>query len=182
MVTIPYINVDTTELTGNTDLQVLLGAFAIIATTVTFFAPTYFRRKSALARGLSETIRILESNDSRNARLALYYKYQKNKEIQEEELKNSAERVRNDLLMVQTMFREKALPSKVFESLYSIKIVRTIENYFEFMKEFHPELEIEFPIRKLFKKSYRWYKRESKDKVSQHFEGRAEDLWDRIGF
>ena len=181
MVTIPYLNISTEELTTNTDLQILLGGLAIIATTLTFFAPTYFRRKSALAGGLSETIRILESNEARNARLALYFKYQKNKDVEEEELINSAEKVRDDLLMVQTMFMEKALSSKVFESLYSIKMVRTIENYSKFMKEFSPELEVEMPIRKLFKKSYRWYKRESKDKVSKEFEGRIEDLWDRIG-
>ena len=181
MVTIPYLNIDTAEFASDPQLHALITGIAIIATAFTFFAPTYYRRKSALARGLSETIRILETNESHNARHVLYLKYQKNKDVQEDVLKKSAEKVRNDLLMIQTMFIEKALASKVFESLYSIKMVRTIENYFEFMNEFHPELEVELPIKKLFKKSYRWYKRESKVQVSKEFEGKVEDMWDRLG-
>ena len=181
MVTIPFINVDSSEFTGNTELHILITAIALIATTITFFAPTYYRTKSSLARGLSETIRILESNDSHHARRILYLKYQKNKQIDEEELKNSAEKVRNDLLMVETMFEEKALASKVFHSIYTIKIFRTIENYFKFMEEFYPSLQVELPIRKLFKKSYRWYKRESAHLATRKIDSKIEDLWDRIG-
>ena len=182
MVTIPFLGIDSSEVTGNSELHILITAIAIIGTTITFFAPTYYRTKSSLARGLSETIRILESNDSHRARRMLYLKYQKNKQIEEEELKNSAEKVRNDLLMIQTMLVEKALAPKVFHSIYSMKIFRTIENYIKFMEEFHPSFQVELPIRKLFKKAYRWHKRDSADKATRKIDSRVEDLWDRIGF
>ncbi len=168
------------EVATNPEIHTLITAIAIIGTTLTFFAPTYFQRKSALARGLTETIRILESNKSHNARKMLYLKYQKNKEVNEEELKNSAEQVRNDLLMVQTMHREKAIASKAFHKLYSRKIFRTIENYFKFMEEFYPSHEVELPIKKLFKNAYRWHKRENKN--SREFDAHLEDMWDRMGF
>ena len=105
MVTIPFLNVDAAELTTDPELHNLITGIAIIATAISFFAPTYFSRKSALMRGLTETIRIVESNDSHQARRLLYLKYQKNKPIGEEELKNSAEKVRNDILIIHTMFK-----------------------------------------------------------------------------
>lgn len=184
MVTIPFLNVNVDELAGdvatNPEFHTLITAIAIIGTALTFLAPIYYKRKSALARGLSETIRILESNKSHNARKMLYLKYQKNKEIDEEELKDSAEQVRNDLLMVQTMQREKAIASKAFHKLYSRKIFRTIENYFKFMEEFYPSHEVELPIKKLFQNSYRWHKREHK--TSRELDAHLEDMWDKIGF
>ncbi|MCJ8306230.1 MAG: hypothetical protein HRU07_04180 [Nitrosopumilus sp.] len=56
-----------------------------------------------------------------------------------------------------------------------------IEVYVKFMEEFHPTVQIELPISKLYKSSYRWHKHQSKDAVSKEFENIAVRLWDKFG-
>ena len=169
------------EVASNPEYGLLFIAIAVMVSSFTFFYPTYFRRKSALARGLSETIRILETNESHKARLMFYSKYEKNENIDEEKLKKNVEKIRNDLLLIQNMFDEKALPHKVFQNMYAKKLLKIITFYVQYMKEFYPSLEIESEIKKLYKNSYKWNKLNSKDTFSNEFEGEWEDLWDKLG-
>jgi len=169
------------EIASNPEYGLLFVAIAVMVSSFTFLYPIYIQRKSALARGLSETIRILESNESHKARLVFYSKYEQNENINEDELEKSAEKIRNDLLLIQNMFDEKALPHKVFQIMYAKKLVKIINSYVQFMKEFYPSFEIEPEIRKLYKNSYKWHKLHSKDKFSKEFEGGLEDLWDKVG-
>ncbi len=55
------------------------------------------------------------------------------------------------------------------------------ESYVKFMEEFYPTAQIEHPIRKLYKSSYRMHKHQSKGVVSKEFEGVAENLRDKFG-
>ena len=169
------------EIASSSEFGFLFVVASAMIASFTFFYPTYFRRKSTLGRGLSETIRILESNDSHKARLVFYSKYKKNEPVEKDELEKSAERIRDDLLLIQNMFDEKALPHKVFQRMYSRKLVRVISSYAEFMKEFYPSIEVEPEIKKLYKNSYKWANLHSKDKISKEFEGGLEDLWDKVG-
>jgi hypothetical protein len=56
-----------------------------------------------------------------------------------------------------------------------------IEVYVKFMEEFYPTAQIEYPIRKLYKSSYRMHKHQSKGIVSKEFEDVAVKLWDKFG-
>ena len=160
--------------------------FVVIAistgiTAFAFFYPTYFSRRQNMGRGLSEAIRILEADDSWRARRILVLKYEKKFETNEMELKKSVEKVRNDLIMIQSLIEEKGVPTMILQELYSGVFVKMIEAYVKYMEEFHPTAQIERPIRKLFKSSYKWYKNQSKDVVSKGFENFSVSLWDKLG-
>ncbi|MCH6586083.1 MAG: hypothetical protein IH792_03515, partial [Thaumarchaeota archaeon] len=73
-------------------------AIAMGLTAFAFFYPTYYSRRQNMGRGLSEAIRILETDDSWRARRILILKYDGKLVPNEKNLKNSAEKVRNDLL------------------------------------------------------------------------------------
>ena len=160
--------------------------FVVIAistgiTAFAFFYPTYFSRRQNMGRGLSEAIRILEADDSWRARRILILKYEKKLETNEMELKKSMEKVRNDLIMIQSWIEEKGVPTMVLQELYSGVFVKMIEAYVKYMEEFHPTIQIERPIRKLFKSSSRWYKRESQNVVSKRFVRDMANVWDKLG-
>jgi len=94
-------------------------AVAIGVTTFSFFYPTYYSRIQNMGRGLSEAIRILETYDSWSARRILVLKYEKKLEPKENDLKLSAEKVRNDLIMIQSWIEEKGVAKTVLLNLYS---------------------------------------------------------------
>jgi len=154
-------------------------AVAMGLTAFAFFYPTYFSRRQNMGRGLSEAIRILETDDSWRARRILILKYHGKLVPNEKHLKKSAEKVRNDLLMIQSWIEEKGVPTKVLQELYSGIFVKMIEVYVKFMKEFYPTAQIERPIRKLFKSSYRYHKHHSK--TTRVMEDVALNLWDKLG-
>jgi len=156
-------------------------AVAIGLTTFSFFYPTYYSRIQNMGRGLNEVIRILETHDSWSARRILVFKYEKRLEPKENDLKQSAEKVRNDLIMIQSWIEEKAVAKTVLLNLYSGVFLKMIESYVQFMEEFYPTAQIERPIKKLYKSSYRRHKHQSKDVVSKQFENVAEGLWDKLG-
>jgi hypothetical protein len=156
-------------------------AIAMGVTAFAFFYPTYFSRKQNMGRGLSEAIRILEADDSWRARRILVLKYEKKLEPNEKDLKKSVEKVRNDLIMIQSWIEEKAVPRLVLQNLYSGVFLKMIEVYVKFMEEFYPTAQIEYPIRKLYKSSYRMHKHQSKGVVSKEFEDVAANLWDKFG-
>ncbi len=156
-------------------------ALAIGLTSFSFFYPTFFSRRQNMGRGLNEAIRILEADDSWRARRILILKYEKKLEPNEKDLKQSAEKVRNDLIMIQSWIEEKGVPKMVLLNLYSGIFVKMIEVYAKFMEEFYPTAQIERPIRKLYKSSYRWYKRHSKGVVTKHFEDVTANVWDKLG-
>jgi len=156
-------------------------AIAIALTAFTFFYPTYYSRRQNMGRGLNEAIRILEANDSWRARRILVLKYEKKLEPNEKDLKQSAEKVRNDLIMIQSWIEEKGVPTLVLQNLYSGVFLKMIVIYVKFMEEFYPTAQIERPIRKLYKSSYRWHKHHSQDVVSKQFEEVAANLWDKLG-
>jgi len=147
-------------------------------TAFAFFYPTYYSRRQNMGRGLSEAIRILEADHSWRARRILILKYDGKLVPNEKHLKESAEKVRDDLIMIQGWIEEKGVPMKVLEDLYSGVFVKMIEAYVKYMEEFYPTAQIERPIRKLFKHSYRWYKHHSKNVVSKQFDNIAVNLWD----
>jgi len=161
--------------------QIIGIAIAIGVTAFTFFYPTFYSRKQNMGRGLSEVIRILEADDSWRARRILVLKYEKKLEPKEKDLKQSAEKVRNDLIMIQSWVEEKGVPRLVLLNLYSGVFLKMIEAYVKLMEEFYPTAQIERPIRKLYKNSYSWYKHQSKDVVSKEFESVAWNLWDKFG-
>ncbi len=134
-----------------------------------------------MGRGLSEIIRILEADDSWRARRILVLKYEKKLETNEMELKKSVEKVRNDLIMIQSWIEEKGVPKMVLQELYSGVFVKMIEAYVKYMEEFHPTAQIERPIRKLYKTSNIWYKTQSKDVVSKRFGRDIANVWDKLG-
>ena len=169
----PYIDDPASEFVGM--------AIAMGLTAFAFFYPTYFSRRQNMGRGLSEVIRILEADDSWRARRILILKYEKKLETNEMELKKSAEKVRTDLIMIQSWIEEKGVPRKVLQDLYSGVFIKMIEAYVKYMEEFHPTAQIERPIRKLFKSSHRWYKHESADVVTKQFENFSVNLWDKLG-
>jgi len=156
-------------------------AIATGVTAFTFFYPTYFSRRQNMGRGLSEVIRILEADDSWRARRVLILKYEQNLEPNEMELKKSMEKVRNDLIMIQSWIEEKGVPTMVLQDLYSGVFVKMIVAYVKYMEEFHPTIQIELSIRKLFKSSSRWYKRESQNVVSKRFGRDIANVWDKLG-
>jgi len=161
--------------------------FVVIAistgiTAFAFFYPTYFSRRQNMGRGLSEAIRILEADDSWRARRVLILKYEKKLETNEMELKKSMEKVRNDLIMIQSWIEEKGVPTMILQELYSGVFVKMIEAYVKYMEEFHPTIQIERPIRKLFKSSSKWHKRESQNVVSKRFGRDMANVWDKLGF
>ena len=156
-------------------------AIAMGLTAFAFFYPTYFSRRQNMGRGLSEAIRILEADDSWRARRILILKYEKKLEPNEKDLKKSAEKVRNDLIMIQSWIEEKGVPKMVLQNLYSGVFLKMIEAYVKFMEEFYPTAQIEFPIRKLYKSSYKWRKHQSKGVVSKEFEDVAVRLYDKFG-
>jgi len=160
--------------------------FVVIAistgiTAFAFFYPTYFSRRQNMGRGLSEIIRILEADDSWRARRILVLKYEKKLETNEMELKKSVEKVRNNLIMIQSWIEEKGVPKMVLQELYSGVFVKMIEAYVKYMEEFHPTIQIERPIRKLYKSSSKWYKRESQNVVSKRFVHDMANVWDKLG-
>ncbi len=160
--------------------------FVVIAistgiTAFAFFYPTYFSRRQNMGRGLSEAIRILEADDSWRARRILVLKYEKKFETNEMELKKSVEKVRNDLIMIQSWIEEKGVPTMILQELYSGVFVKMIEAYVKYMEEFHPTIQIERPIRKLFKSSSRWHTRESQNVVSKRFGRDIANVWDKLG-
>jgi hypothetical protein len=134
-----------------------------------------------MGRGLSEVIRILEADDSWRARRILVLKYEKKLEPNEKDLKKSVEKVRNDLIMIQSWVEEKGVPRLNLQNLYSGVFLKMIEAYVKFMEEFYPTAQIEHSIRKLYKSSYRWHKHQSKGVVSKEFEDVAVNLWDKFG-
>jgi len=134
-----------------------------------------------MGRGLSEAIRILEADDSWRARRILVLKYEKKLETNEMELKKSVEKVRNDLIMIQSLIEEKGVPTMILQELYSGVFVKMIEAYVKYMEEFHTTAQIERPIRKLFKSSSRWHKRESQNVVSKRFVRDTANVWDKLG-
>ena len=156
-------------------------AIAMGVTAFAFFYPTYFSRKQNMGRGLSEAIRILEADDSWRARRILVLKYEKKLEPNEKDLKKSVEKVRNDLIMIQSWIEEKGVPRLILQNLYSGVFLKMIEVYVKFMEEFYPTAQIEYPIRKLYKSSYRMHKHQSKGVVSKEFEDVAVNLWDKFG-
>ncbi len=156
-------------------------AIATGVTAFTFFYPTYFSRRQNMGRGLSESIRILEADDSWRARRILILKYEKKLETNEMELKKSAEKVRSDLIMIQSWIEEKGVPKMVLLNLYSGVFIKMIEAYVKYMEEFHPTAQIERPIRKLFKSSHRWIKLESRDVGTKQFEKIGVNLYDKLG-
>ena len=156
-------------------------AIAMGVTAFAFFYPTYFSRKQNMGRGLSEAIRILEADDSWRARRILILKYEKKLEPNEKDLEKSAEKVRNDLIMIQSWIEEKGVPRLILQNLYSGVFVKIIEAYVKFMEEFYPTAKIEHPIRKLYKSSYKWHKLQSKDVASKRFEHVMVNLWDKFG-
>ncbi len=156
-------------------------AIAMGVTAFAFFYPTYFSRRQNMGRGLSEAIRILEADDSWRARRILVLNYEKKFETNEMELKKSVEKVRNDLIMIQSLIEEKGVPTMILQELYSGVFVKMIEAYVKYMEEFHPTAQIERPIRKLYKSSYKWHKHHSQDVVSKHFEEVTADIWDKLG-
>jgi len=155
-------------------------AIAIGLTTFSFFYPTFYSRRQNMGRGLSEAIRILESDDSWRARRILVLKYQKKLEPKENDLKQSAEKVRNDLIMIQSWIEEKGVPRAVLQQLYSGVFSKMIESYVQFMDEFYPTAQIERPIKKLYKSSSRWRKLKS-NVASKQFENISANLWDKLG-
>jgi hypothetical protein len=156
-------------------------AIAMGVTAFAFFYPTYFSRKQNMGRGLSEVIRILEADDSWRARRILVLKYEKKLEPNEKDLKKSVEKVRNDLIMIQSLIEEKGVPKMVLQNLYSGVFLKMTEAYVKFMEEFHPTAQIEHPIRKLYKSSYKWRKYQSKGVVSKEFEDVTVRLYDKFG-
>lgn len=156
-------------------------AIAMGVTAFAFFYPTYFSRKQNMGRGLSEAIRILEADDSWRARRILVLKYKKKFEPNEKDLKKSVEKVRNDLIMIQSLIEEKGVPRLILQNLYSGVFLKMIEVYVKFMEEFYPTAQIELPIRKLYKSSYRMHKHQSKGVASKDFEDVAMNLWDKFG-
>ena len=150
-------------------------------TAFAFFYPTYFSRRQNMGRGLTEIIRILEADDSWRARRVLILKYEKRLEPNEMELKKAANKVRTDLIMTQSWIEEKGVPKMVLENLYSGVFVKMIEAYVKYMEEFHPTDQIELPIRKLYKNSYSWFKRESKNVVAKQFQNLIANLRDKLG-
>ena len=134
-----------------------------------------------MVKGLSETIRIFENNESHKARMVFYSKYEKNEKVSKEELEKSAEKVRSDLIFIKNMLIEKAVPHKILKSMYAEELVKIINYYVQFMKEFHPSIEVDPKIRKLYKNIYRWHKINSENKVSKIFEDEVENIWDKLG-
>jgi len=156
-------------------------AIAMGLTAFAFFYPTYFSRRQNMGRGLSEVIRILEADDSWRARRILVLKYEKKLEPNEKDLKQSAEKVRNDLIMIQSWIEEKGVPRLILQNLYSGVFLKMIEVYVKFMEEFYPTAQIEHPIRKLYKSSYKWRKHQSKGVVSKEFQDVTVRLYDKFG-
>ena len=156
-------------------------AIAMGVTAFAFFYPTYFSRKQNMGRGLSEAIRILEADDSWRARRTLVLKYEKKLEPNEKDLKQSAEKVRNDLIMIQSWIEEKGVPKMVLQNLYSGVFLKMIEAYVKFMEEFYPTAQIERPIRKLYKSSSRWYNLHSKDVATKTLGEVTVNVWDKLG-
>ena len=169
----PYVDDPASEFVGM--------AIAMGLTAFAFFYPTYFSRRQNMGRGLSEVIRILEADDSWRARRILILKYDKNLETNEMELKKSAEKVRADLIMIQSWIEEKGVPRRVLQDLYSGVFIKMIEAYVKYMEEFHTTAQIERPIRKLYKSSSKWYKRESQNVVSKRFVHDMANVWDKLG-
>jgi len=156
-------------------------AISLGLTAFAFFYPTYYSRRQNMGRGLSEAIRILEANDSWKARRILILKYEKKLEPNEKDLKQSAEKVRKNLIMIQGWIEEKGVPKMVLFNLYSGVFVKMIEVYAKFMEEFYPTAQIERPIRKLYKSSHRWYKLHSKDVATKTLGEVSVNVWDKLG-
>ena len=161
--------------------QIIGIAFAIGVSTFSFFYPTFYSRKQNMGRGLSEIIRILEADDSWRARRILTLKYEKKLEPKEKDLKQSADKVRNDLIMIQSWKEEKAVPTMILQNLYSGIFVKILEAYVKFMEEFYPTAQIESPIRKLYKSFHSWHKRQSKGVASKEIEDVTANIWDKFG-
>jgi len=83
--------------------------------------------------------------------------------------------------MIQSLKEEKGVPIMVLQNLYSGVFLKMTEAYVKFMEEFYPTAQIERPIRKLYKSSYKWHKRHSQHVVSKHFEEITADIWDKLG-
>jgi len=169
------------ELTTDPAWQIIGMAIAMGVTAFAFFYPTYYSRRQNMGRGLNEAIRILEADDSWRARRTLILKYEKKLEPNEKDLKQSAEKVRNDLIMIQSWIEEKGVPRMVLQELYSGVFVKMIEAYVKYMEEFHPTIQIERPIRKLYKSSSKWLKLESTDVVTKRFEKIGVNMYDKLG-
>ena len=169
----PYVDDPATQFVGM--------AIAMGLTAFAFFYPTYFSRRQNMGRGLSEVIRILEADDSWRARRILILKYEKKLETNEMELKKSAEKVRTDLIMIQSWIEEKGVPRAIIHDLYSGVFIKMIEAYVKYMEEFYPAAQIERPVRKLFKSSNKWIKLESTDVGTKRFEKIGVNLYDKLG-
>jgi hypothetical protein len=168
-------------LAADPEIHSILVGLAIGVSSFHFFYPTYYSRKQNLGRGINEAVRILETNDSRRARQILIGKYNNKLQPNEEELKKSAKKVQNDLLMIQNWLEEKGIPKKTILDLYSEIFVNTVDSYVKYLEEFHPGHKVDFQIRKLFKNAYRRFIHDSSKKPGKHALKLGEDLWDKIG-
>jgi hypothetical protein len=168
-------------LAADPEIHSILVGLAIGISSFHFFYPTYYSRKQNLGRGINEAVRILETNDSRRARQILIGKYNNKLQPNEEELKKSAKKVQNDLLMIQNWLEEKGIPKKTILDLYSEIFVNTVDSYVKYLEEFHPGHKVDFQIRKLFKNAYKRQRLESTKIPGKHTLKFVEDLWDKIG-
>jgi len=168
-------------LSANPEIHSILVGLAVGVSSFHFFYPTYYSRKQNLGRGVNEAVRILETNDSRRARQIIVGKYNNKLQPTKEELKKSAKKVQNDLLMIQNWLEEKGIPRKTIYDLYSEIFVNTIDAYVKYLEEFHPGHKLDSQIRTLFKNAYRRYRTELSKKPGKHTLKLAEDMWDKIG-
>ncbi len=101
---------------GDTDFDFLSIFGALIVAIVTFFLPFHYARKGVTIWGSTETARLFDGAKFLFGKTTLLSKYDQGKEISETDMKQAAENVRSELvvvhlkeLLLQTIFIQENL-------------------------------------------------------------------------
>lgn len=136
---------------GDTDFDFLSIFGALIVAIVTFFLPFHYARKGVTIWGSTEAARLFDGAKFLFGKTTLLSKYDQGKEISETDMKQAAENVRSELVVVQAMILTGLTKEKRIFRLYSDVIVETVDAYKKFLKEFEPAFpELEPPLMRIY--------------------------------
>ena len=137
--------------TGSTDFDFLATAGAFIIAVTAFSLPFYYSRKGVSLWGSIELARLFGGFKFLDGKTKLVSKYEKGKEISDDDIAQAAENIRTELVVVQSMIDVRLTPKKAVFVIYSDIIVETIDVYKKYLKKFESEfLELESPLRTLY--------------------------------
>ncbi len=136
---------------GNTDFDFLSIFGALTIAIVTFLLPFHYARKGVTLWGSTEVARLFDGAKFLFGKTTLLSKYDQGKEVSEIDIKQAAENVRSELVVIQGMILTGLTKEKRIFRLYSDVIVETVDAYKKYLKEYEPAFpELEPPLMRIY--------------------------------